>query len=157
EYFFFEEFNGRFNFVAVDYLVYPTEVVDNIWQSYPTGWVLLAIGVLTAVLLVLGRHRLAAAWSQPSTYGRRVAPRGAFAWALAAFSGAVPPRLAHLGADGALNEIAGTGYSSFWQALLGTDAPYDGLYASRPQTTVLARLRQLLDEPAQVDATFRPD
>src|SRR5690242_12140588 len=24
EYFFFEEFNGRFNFVAVDYLVYPT-------------------------------------------------------------------------------------------------------------------------------------
>ena len=35
--FFFEEFDGRFNFVAVDYLVYPTEVVTNIWQSYPTG------------------------------------------------------------------------------------------------------------------------
>ena len=40
EYFFFEEFNGRFNFVAVDYLIYPTEVVDNIWQSYHTGVVL---------------------------------------------------------------------------------------------------------------------
>src|SRR4029077_14501647 len=37
--FFFGEFNGRFNFVAVDYLMFPSEVVDNIWESYPTGWV----------------------------------------------------------------------------------------------------------------------
>jgi len=34
EYFFFEEFNSRFNAVAVDYLIYPTEVFVNIWQSY---------------------------------------------------------------------------------------------------------------------------
>ena len=40
EYYFFDEFNGRFNFVAVDYLIYPTEVVDNVWQSYHTGIVL---------------------------------------------------------------------------------------------------------------------
>ena len=40
EWFFFEEFDSRFNFVAVDYLLYPTEVVTNIWQSYPTGKIL---------------------------------------------------------------------------------------------------------------------
>lgn len=34
EYFFFDEFNSRFNAVAVDYLIYPTEVFINIWQSY---------------------------------------------------------------------------------------------------------------------------
>lgn len=34
EYFFFDEFNSRFNSVAVDYLIYPTEVFLNIWQSY---------------------------------------------------------------------------------------------------------------------------
>ncbi len=34
EYFFFEEFNSRFNSVAVDYLIYPTEVFVNIWESY---------------------------------------------------------------------------------------------------------------------------
>ncbi|MEO7962916.1 MAG: hypothetical protein ABIT38_03305 [Gemmatimonadaceae bacterium] len=27
---FFDEFTGRFNFVAVDYLIYPTEVVTNL-------------------------------------------------------------------------------------------------------------------------------
>ena len=40
---FFAEFDGRFNFVAVDYLIYPTEVVNNIWESYPTGWIVAAI------------------------------------------------------------------------------------------------------------------
>ena len=33
--FFFDEFNGRFNFVAVDYLIFPTEVVTTSRQSYP--------------------------------------------------------------------------------------------------------------------------
>jgi phosphoglycerol transferase MdoB-like AlkP superfamily enzyme len=34
EYFFFEEFNARFNNIAVDYVLYPYEVVGNVWQSY---------------------------------------------------------------------------------------------------------------------------
>ena len=35
EYFFFEEFDARFNLVAVDYLVYPTESSADIWEEYP--------------------------------------------------------------------------------------------------------------------------
>ena len=35
EYFFWDEFNSRFNFIAIDYLVYTTEVMGNIRQSYP--------------------------------------------------------------------------------------------------------------------------
>ena len=34
EYFFFEEFTARYNRIAVDYLIYPTEVFTNLWQSY---------------------------------------------------------------------------------------------------------------------------
>jgi len=37
EYFFFDEFDARFNTVAVDYLLYPHEVFVNIWESYPWG------------------------------------------------------------------------------------------------------------------------
>lgn len=32
---FWEEFNTRYNFIAVDYLIYTYEVVENINQSYP--------------------------------------------------------------------------------------------------------------------------
>lgn len=44
---FWEEFGVRFNFIAVDYLVYTTEVVANIHQSYPIG---LIVGALTAAV-----------------------------------------------------------------------------------------------------------
>src|SRR6516225_4289635 len=34
EWVFWEEFASRFNFIAVDYLVYTHEVLGNIWESY---------------------------------------------------------------------------------------------------------------------------
>src|SRR4249920_1226214 len=42
EYFFFDEFNSRFNFIAVEYLIASTEVFVNIWESYPVATVMLA-------------------------------------------------------------------------------------------------------------------
>jgi len=35
EFFFIEEFLSRYNFIAIDYLVYTSEVLKNIWESYP--------------------------------------------------------------------------------------------------------------------------
>ena len=35
EYFFWNEFGVKYNFIAVDYLVYTNEVIGNIMQSYP--------------------------------------------------------------------------------------------------------------------------
>ncbi len=40
---FWEEFQNRFNFIAVDYLIYTYEVVQNINQSYPIPLLLLII------------------------------------------------------------------------------------------------------------------
>ena len=34
EWFFFEEFNARYNNIAVDYLLFPSEVAGGIWESY---------------------------------------------------------------------------------------------------------------------------
>jgi len=50
EWYFWDEFGVRFNFIAVDYLVYTTEVVDNIVESYP---VYREIGLLLAIAVVL--------------------------------------------------------------------------------------------------------
>lgn len=49
EYFFFKEFNDRFNFIAVDYLVYTNEVLKNVWESYhllPICFALLTIAIV---------------------------------------------------------------------------------------------------------------
>lgn len=46
EFFFWDEFGVRYNFIAVDYLVYTSEVIGNILESYP-------IVPLAAILIVV--------------------------------------------------------------------------------------------------------
>lgn len=51
---FWDEFGVRFNFIAVDYLIYTYEVVENINQSYPLPLIfgaLIALVWLTLFLL----------------------------------------------------------------------------------------------------------
>ena len=50
EYFFWNEFGVRYNFIAVDYLIYTTEVIGNIMESYPV--VPLFSAILSVALLV---------------------------------------------------------------------------------------------------------
>lgn len=47
---FWNEFHSRFNFIAVDYLIYTNEVLANIRESYPINWIL--SGVLLAAILI---------------------------------------------------------------------------------------------------------
>lgn len=156
EYFFFEEFNGRFNFVAVSYLIYPDEVVNNIWQSYHTGIITTVIAAATAGLLFVVRRPLRAAWRRAAPWRQRLAFLAVFAALVAAATLAVSPALARISEDRALNEIAGNGYYAFWMALLGSDAPYEGLYATRPQAANLQRLHRLLAEPALAPGSLDP-
>ena len=50
---FWLEFSTRFNFIALDYLIYTSEVIGNIRESYPVGQILAGIGAIAAVVLLL--------------------------------------------------------------------------------------------------------
>lgn len=50
EYFFWEEFACRFNFIAIDYLIYTTEVIQNIIESYPLFWLFVAVFAIALIL-----------------------------------------------------------------------------------------------------------
>jgi phosphoglycerol transferase MdoB-like AlkP superfamily enzyme len=52
EYFFYNEFGLRYNFIAVDYLIYTNEVIGNIMESYPVVPLFLAIFALAVVFTV---------------------------------------------------------------------------------------------------------
>ncbi len=54
---FFDEFQSQFNYIAFEYLVYPTEVFGNIWQSYPVVPLLSGVAVVGAVLFLVLRRR----------------------------------------------------------------------------------------------------
>ncbi len=48
EYFFWDEFEVRYNFIAVDYLIYTTEVIGNIVESYSLPLLISGVALITA-------------------------------------------------------------------------------------------------------------
>ncbi len=58
EYYFFEEFQTRFNFIAVDYLVYTNTILRDIWESYPVIPVLAITGLVSLLLVIWAKKRL---------------------------------------------------------------------------------------------------
>jgi len=58
EYFFWEEFGKRFNFIAVDYLVYTNEVIKNIWESYPIPLIVSLILIATISIIYFMKNLL---------------------------------------------------------------------------------------------------
>ena len=53
EWCFWDEFGIRYNFIAVDYLVYRREVTGNIYESYPLVKILIVIALLVPVFYFL--------------------------------------------------------------------------------------------------------
>ena len=53
EWFFWEEFGKRFNFIAVDYLVYTQEVIHNILEFYPILSLLVLFFIISYCLFYL--------------------------------------------------------------------------------------------------------
>ncbi len=50
EWFFWEEFGVRFNFIAVDYLIYTKEIIGTIKESYSLPTIFAALFMVTALL-----------------------------------------------------------------------------------------------------------
>ncbi|WP_298223343.1 LTA synthase family protein [Flavobacterium sp.] len=50
EYFFWNEFGVRYNFIAVDYLIYTNEVIGNIMESYPVIPIFIVLFLVTGFI-----------------------------------------------------------------------------------------------------------
>lgn len=62
---FWNEFQSAFNFIAVDYLVYTTEVISNIAQSYPLTLILSGIVFLSIITTWLMRPYILSSTNAP--------------------------------------------------------------------------------------------
>lgn len=142
EYFFFEEFSSRMNLVAVDYLTSPTEVMVNIWESYPVGLILaITAGVTAAIVLLLRRAiRADAETSVPVT--KRLA-----ALALHAVVAFVLPVLVPLHVlamhEPRSDQISFNGVSSFIEALRTNDISYSDYYRMLPEERAFSIMRSI--------------
>jgi phosphoglycerol transferase MdoB-like AlkP superfamily enzyme len=148
---FWLEFATRFNFIAVDYLLYTHEVIGNIRESYPVGWILAAIA-LVALLLTLGvRPALRHADQLPTSRRRRaIYAAAALGLPLAALSAASLDQMGSLG-NAFGDELAGNGLFTFAAALRRNELDYDRFYATMPQHDADRLLKSLGVERVPLD------
>lgn len=151
DFYFFDEFKARFNYVAVEYLfVTPREVIGNIWQSYPVPLVLVGVGFLVLLLVLAFRPLVNSAVSLPSRRWTRAAFLGGWLLLAAVLLETVDIRLLNTDPNRVLDEIAGNGFYTFTYALLTNDLNYDSQYVTMPDDRAFERVVNLVKAPDEV-------
>ena len=135
EWLFWDEFSARFNFIAVDYLVYTTEVIANIQESYPLVLIFTALALVSATLYaLLVRSGWIGYWLDRADEPLRRRWRPAAVWILATFliatvldSNGLP-----VFANTYNRELAKDGLWSLFAAFRNNELEYDRFYATLP-------------------------
>ncbi|HVI47751.1 MAG TPA: sulfatase-like hydrolase/transferase [Chitinophaga sp.] len=153
EFTFWGEYESRFDFIAVDYLIYTYEVISNINQSYPLplliGGVLLATAALTWLMARRGTFRNS--FQSRTAFGKRLATFLFLLGLTCAHAFLVSNTWAEKGKNRYQQELSKAGIYSFISAYLNNELAYDKYYLQEDNATAFADIRILLESP---DARF---
>jgi hypothetical protein len=146
EFFFWDEFGVRYNFIAVDYLVYTTEVLGNIKESYPLP--LLISGILIADILItwtVAKTGFLAVSLQSKSVKRNRLRTGLALLLLPVLSFIlIKNTTVEITKNRYNNELAKNGIHSLFSAFLNNELDYETFYAVHPNEENFKQLRTLL-------------
>lgn len=149
EWLFWDEFGVRFNFIAVDYLVYSDEVLRNILESYPVFALLALLALITLLATAVLQAPLKRALGAPSLPWRGRATVLASLLGAATASGLIVgqdfPR--GNGGNAYQRELASNGPFQFFAAFRNNELDYEQFYATQPERRVAEGLRAEVAEP----------
>jgi len=138
---FWDEFSVRFNFIAVDYLVFTTEVIGNIRESYPVGPIIGALLVVSLLIVWCLRRPVSQAASLG--FSRRVQLPWLLAVVLVVGLLAARSAAPDFSTNAYANELADNGWRSFLAAARQNRLDYRQFYATRPDAEVMKDLQRL--------------
>jgi phosphoglycerol transferase MdoB-like AlkP superfamily enzyme len=154
EFVFWNEFSSRFNFIAVDYLIYTRETLGNLHESFPLGLMFGGTAAVTiACYLVVRKPVWRAAAAEAGSFSQRFVT-GLVILALPAASFFIlgdGPREALPSASA--RELAGNGYYEFGRAFRSNDLDYQTFYRTVADGDAERQLRQEFAE-ARSTAVF---
>ncbi|MDB5201909.1 MAG: sulfatase [Ferruginibacter sp.] len=162
---FWDEFNVRFNFIAVDYLIYTTEVIGNIMESYNIPLIMTAVVVAVAGLLFLLRKKLYASQSVSMRFLKRSIFFLGFAILTSMAYFLVNNRFKEISGNNYVNELSGNGIYEFGSAFWNNQIEYTKFYTVNDNKKNFAILREMLAQPnatftsnpLSIERTIRPD
>lgn len=151
EFFFWKEFGARYNFIAVDYLVYTNEVVGNIKESYPISTIISILFLIATIVFVLVRKGITKSVHIPLAFIKRCVVALLLFIIPVAGIFLVNPQWKNFSKNNYANELAGNGIYDFVQAYKNNELDFYKYYATLPDSTAFEIMRKELSTP---NATF---
>jgi phosphoglycerol transferase MdoB-like AlkP superfamily enzyme len=148
EWFFWDEYGGRFNFIAVDYLLYTHEVLQNIWESFPLGRILLALVAFASLCAFVLRRPLWRAAAAPLRWRHALAAVMVLLAVIGASLRWLDSDAKNFSANDAANDLAGNGLYELFAANYRNELSYERHYATLPAAEAMASVRAALGADA---------
>ncbi|WP_228414723.1 LTA synthase family protein [Chryseobacterium sp. G0201] len=127
---FWQEFESRFNFIAVDYLVYTYEVINNINESYPLPLLITAMLIMTSLVFLLfyKRHYFTDNFKGSTPFLQRFFIFFGLLFISVIYAFFIDNSLAENSENRYRNELSKSGIYSFFSAYKNNEINYEHFY-----------------------------
>jgi phosphoglycerol transferase MdoB-like AlkP superfamily enzyme len=142
EYFFWNEFGVRYNFIAVDYLVYTNTVIGNIMESYPVVPLFIGVGLVSLIATIVIIKKSKSYLDKLPSFTNKIKNLGVYI-VLFFISLFAIPTLAKLqnSSNVFTNELQANGIYKFYLAFMNSELDYDKFYKTLPKQESFALLQ----------------
>ncbi len=157
EFTFWDEFHRRYNFIAVDYLIYTYEVVKNINESYPLPILFSVLLTLVGLSMFLV-HRLGffkIKFDSETRFKQRVIATTPWLVIAGIFAFFITNNQADWSENRYDNELSKAGIYSFFAAFRNNELSYTEFYRTIPENEAFENLKK--DFIAQGDSLHHPN
>ena len=145
QYLFWDEFQTNFNFIAVDYLIYTTEVIGNINESYDLWLVIPLLCFVAIVITYIQVRNMKKSNFLPLSFFKKTIGICMSCILPILFFYTVESRWCNLVSNNMYNvEIAGNGTYAFFSAFRNNELDYPQFYLTNDNKFVMQKLRSLL-------------
>lgn len=147
EYLFWNEFGVRYNFIAVDYLVYTNEVIGNIMQSYPVipifSGLFLISGLITYIIVQKSKNYI----EEIPTFVEKIKFSVVYFGLLGLSLLTVPYLSSQENSQNIFsNELQANGMRKFYLAFMNSELDYFKFYKTLPNNDAFATLKNQISE-----------
>jgi phosphoglycerol transferase MdoB-like AlkP superfamily enzyme len=150
EFFFWQEFSARYNFIAVDYLIYTTEVIGNIRESYPLPAIIALVFAISLLVFFFIKKQVDRSHEtpRPVLLKRTAVASGLLSLAALSFF-LVTDTFQKFSDNSYMNELAGNGLYDFGVAFNDNKLDFEKYYATISNKEAFTILRQQLSNPGE--------
>ncbi|MBP6180981.1 alkaline phosphatase family protein [Flavobacterium sp.] len=143
EYFFWNEFGVKYNFIAVNYLVYTNEVIGNIMQSYPVIPIFTALFIVAGLITYLIVRRSKTYIESIPTFVQKIQLSGIYFALFGLSLLAIPYLSAQENSPNIFaNELEANGIYKFFLAFKNSELDYFKFYKTLPEKEAYTLLKE---------------